>query len=159
MDKIRENIGICPQENCLFNLLTVRETIQFFARLKGVYSKVSREEAEEDVDRAIRDIALAEKRNTLAKNLSGGMKRKLSVAIAFCGGSKTVILDEPTSGMYVRLFWISSAIDRPDYSHRFHLLCCTGIHFRDASLGTLFVAIEKIDVSFLLRISWMRPTF
>ena len=60
---------------------------------------MSREEAEEHVDQAIQDIALSEKCHTLAKNLSGGMKRKLSVAIAFCGGSKTVFLDEPTSGM------------------------------------------------------------
>ena len=45
-------------------------------------------------------VALGEKRNTLAKNLSGGMKRKLSVAIAFCGGSKVVLLDEPTSGTF-----------------------------------------------------------
>mmetsp|Transcript_10049 Transcript_10049/g.22007 ORF Transcript_10049/g.22007 Transcript_10049/m.22007 type:complete len:1232 (-) Transcript_10049:333-4028(-) len=40
-----------------------------------------------------------EKRDTQSRNLSGGMKRKLSVAIAFCGGSKVVLLDEPTSGM------------------------------------------------------------
>ena len=99
MGEIRENIGLCPQDNCLFDMLTVRETVQFFARLKGVYDKVSVEEAEEHVDQSIRDIALAEKCNTLAKSFSGGMKRKLSVAIAFCGGSKTVILDEPTSGM------------------------------------------------------------
>jgi ATP-binding cassette subfamily A (ABC1) protein 3 len=99
MQKIREDIGICPQENCLFDVLTVRETVQFFSRLKGVYSQMSCEEAEEHVDQAIQDIALSEKRNTLAKNLSGGMKRKLSVAVAFCGGSKTVFLDEPTSGM------------------------------------------------------------
>ena len=38
-------------------------------------------------------------RNTKAKNLSGGSKRKLSVAIALCGDSKFVMLDEPTSGM------------------------------------------------------------
>jgi len=80
-------------------MLTVREHVQFFARLKGAYSKTTRTEAEEHVDQALQDIALSEKCNTLAKHLSGGMKRKLSVAIAFCGGSKTVILDEPTSGM------------------------------------------------------------
>ena len=86
----------------LFSFLltvTVREHIQFFARLKGQYSRLSWEEAEDEVDRAIQDVALSEKRNTLSKNLSGGMKRKLSVAMAFCGGSKVVLLDEPTSGM------------------------------------------------------------
>ena len=99
MRNIRKDIGICPQENCLFDMLTVRETVQFFARLKGVYGQMTRREAEAHVDQAIEDIALSEKNLTLAKHLSGGMKRKLSVAIAFCGGSKTVFLDEPTSGM------------------------------------------------------------
>jgi ABC-type multidrug transport system ATPase subunit len=100
--EIREDIGICLQHDCLFPELTVRQHIQFFSRLKGLYSKVSFEEAEAQVDQAIQDVALSEKRNTLSKNLSGGMKRKLSVAMAFCGGSKVVLLDEPTSGMVGR---------------------------------------------------------
>lgn len=99
MDQIRQDIGICLQHDCLFPQLTVREHIQFFSRLKGIYQSGSWDEAEASVDQAIQDVALAEKRNTLSKNLSGGMKRKLSVAIAFCGGSKVVLLDEPTSGM------------------------------------------------------------
>ena len=45
------------------------------------------------------DIGLPEKNNSFVDTLSGGMKRKLSVAIAFVGGSKTVILDEPTAGV------------------------------------------------------------
>jgi ABC-type multidrug transport system ATPase subunit len=96
---IRKDIGICLQHDCLFPYLTVREHVQFFSRLKGLYTKVSKDEADEQVDQAIRDVALFEKRNTLSKDLSGGMKRKLSVAIAFSGRSSVVILDEPTSGM------------------------------------------------------------
>jgi ABC-type multidrug transport system ATPase subunit len=99
LQAIRQDIGICLQHDCLFPDLTVREHIQFFSRLKGLYKKVSKPEAEEHIDQAIRDVALFEKRNSLSKNLSGGMKRKLSVAIAFCGNSKVVLLDEPTSGM------------------------------------------------------------
>jgi ATP-binding cassette, subfamily A (ABC1), member 3 len=99
MPQIRQDIGICLQHDCLFPQLTVREHVQFFARLKGLYGKVSSTEAEKQVDQALIDVALSEKRNCLSKNLSGGMKRKLSVAIAFCGGSKVVLLDEPTSGM------------------------------------------------------------
>jgi ABC-type multidrug transport system ATPase subunit len=87
---IRQEIGICLQHDCLFPNLTVREHVQFFARLKGLYNKVSTEEAEELVDQSIRDVALFEKRNTFSSDLSGGMKRKLSVAIAFCGKSTTV---------------------------------------------------------------------
>jgi ABC-type multidrug transport system ATPase subunit len=96
---IREDIGICLQHDCLFPQLTVREHIQFFSRVKGLYKEMSREAAEEHIDQVIQDVALSEKRNTMSRNLSGGMKRKLSVAIAFCGGSKIVLLDEPTSGM------------------------------------------------------------
>jgi ABC-type multidrug transport system ATPase subunit len=99
MDSIREDIGICLQHDCLFPELTVKEHIEFFARVKGMYAKMSNQEAAEKVDTSISDVALSEKRNTLSKSLSGGMKRKLSVAIAFCGDSKTVLLDEPTSGM------------------------------------------------------------
>lgn len=99
MNGIRQGIGICLQHDCLFPQLTVREHVAFFARIKGMYSKMSYKEAEAKVDASIMDVALGEKRNTLSKNLSGGMKRKLSVAIAFCGDSETVLLDEPTSGM------------------------------------------------------------
>jgi len=108
MSQIREDIGICLQHDCLFPLMTVREHVQFFARIKGLYANNTKEEAEAHVDQAIQDVALAEKRNTLSKNLSGGMKRKLSVAIAFCGGSKVVLLDEPTSGTYDLQSWLAS---------------------------------------------------
>lgn len=47
----------------------------------------------------MKDVGVWDKRNCLAYTLSGGNKRKLSVAIALCGGSKFVLLDEPTSGM------------------------------------------------------------
>lgn len=47
----------------------------------------------------IEDLELSNKRHCLVQTLSGGMKRKLSVAIAFVGGSRAVILDEPTAGV------------------------------------------------------------
>lgn len=47
----------------------------------------------------MKDVGIDDKKNALAYQLSGGNKRKLSVAIALCGGSKFVLLDEPTSGM------------------------------------------------------------
>ena len=100
MDTIREDLGICLQHDCLFPELTVLEHIRFFSRIKGVYQKETFEDAERSVETAIRDVALFEKRNTYSKDLSGGMKRKLSLAIAFCGGSKIVFLDEVSSGMH-----------------------------------------------------------
>eukprot|EP00560_Eucampia_antarctica_P008117 CAMPEP_0197826650 /NCGR_PEP_ID=MMETSP1437-20131217/3581_1 /TAXON_ID=49252 ORGANISM="Eucampia antarctica, Strain CCMP1452" /NCGR_SAMPLE_ID=MMETSP1437 /ASSEMBLY_ACC=CAM_ASM_001096 /LENGTH=1876 /DNA_ID=CAMNT_0043427175 /DNA_START=276 /DNA_END=5906 /DNA_ORIENTATION=- len=99
MSKVRENVGICLQHDCLFPMLTVKEHIEFFARVKGLYENKTHAEANAAVKAAVEDVALAEKINTFSKDLSGGMKRKLSVAIAFCGGSNVVFLDEPTSGM------------------------------------------------------------
>eukprot|EP00978_Attheya_sp_CCMP212_P013362 scaffold33622_cov51-Attheya_sp.AAC.3 len=99
MSDIREGVGICLQHDCLFPLLTVKEHIEFFAKVKGLHLRKSKEEFEQSVLTSIEDVALLEKRNSFSKDLSGGMKRKLSVAIAFCGDSKVVFLDEPTSGM------------------------------------------------------------
>ncbi|KAI3376454.1 hypothetical protein L3Q82_016915 [Scortum barcoo] len=95
IDSIRKYLGMCPQHNVLFNELTVEEHIYFYARLKGL----SRDEVKIEMDQMIKDVGLPHKRKDLAKNLSGGMQRKLSVAIAFVGGSKVVILDEPTAGV------------------------------------------------------------
>ncbi|XP_044040431.1 phospholipid-transporting ATPase ABCA1-like isoform X2 [Siniperca chuatsi] len=95
MDSVRKYLGMCPQHNVLFNELTVEEHIYFYARLKGL----SRDEVKIEMDQMIKDVGLLHKRKDLAKNLSGGMQRKLSVAIAFVGGSKIVILDEPTAGV------------------------------------------------------------
>uniref|UniRef100_A0A8C6U8H6 P-type phospholipid transporter n=1 Tax=Neogobius melanostomus TaxID=47308 RepID=A0A8C6U8H6_9GOBI len=95
MDTIRKYLGMCPQHNVLFSELTVEEHIYFYARLKGC----SKEEVKEEMEQMIKDVGLPHKRKDMAKNLSGGMQRKLSVAIAFVGGSKIVILDEPTAGV------------------------------------------------------------
>uniref|UniRef100_A0A8C6PAR5 P-type phospholipid transporter n=1 Tax=Nothobranchius furzeri TaxID=105023 RepID=A0A8C6PAR5_NOTFU len=95
IDIIRTSMGMCPQYNILFNHLTVEEHILFYSLLKGR----SREVAEMEVENMLLDLGLPHKRNDEAQSLSGGMQRKLSVAMAFVGGSKVVILDEPTSGV------------------------------------------------------------
>ncbi|KAK7101016.1 phospholipid-transporting ATPase ABCA1-like [Littorina saxatilis] len=94
-DEIRRSLGMCPQHNVLFDLLTVEEHIWFYASLKGMTKK----EVKEEMNKMIKDVGLPHKRKEQSRNLSGGMKRKLSVAIAFVGGSRTVILDEPTAGV------------------------------------------------------------
>uniref|UniRef100_A0A671S349 P-type phospholipid transporter n=1 Tax=Sinocyclocheilus anshuiensis TaxID=1608454 RepID=A0A671S349_9TELE len=95
MDAIRQSLGMCPQYNILFNHLTVEEHILFYSLLKGR----DRKEAMQEVENMLEDLGLPHKRDEEAQNLSGGMQRKLSVAMAFVGGSKVVILDEPTSGV------------------------------------------------------------
>uniref|UniRef100_A0A6Q2XU88 ABC transporter domain-containing protein n=1 Tax=Esox lucius TaxID=8010 RepID=A0A6Q2XU88_ESOLU len=96
MDTIRKHLGMCPQHNVLFNDLTVEEHIYFYARLKGR----SRDEVKTEMEQMIKDVGLPHKLAKLERySLSGGMQRKLSVAIAFVGGSSIVILDEPTAGV------------------------------------------------------------
>uniref|UniRef100_A0A8C3RBS5 P-type phospholipid transporter n=1 Tax=Cyanoderma ruficeps TaxID=181631 RepID=A0A8C3RBS5_9PASS len=95
LSTIRQNLGVCPQHNVLFDLLTVEEHIWFYARLKGLPEKKVKEEMEQMAT----DVGLPHKLKARTSRLSGGMQRKLSVALAFVGGSKVVILDEPTAGV------------------------------------------------------------
>lgn len=91
----RKQIGYCSQHNLLFDELTVKEHLIFFSKLKDNYQP-------NEIESMLDQLRLTDKRNKLAKTLSGGMKRKLSVAIAFIGNSKIIILDEPTAGMFKR---------------------------------------------------------
>ncbi|XP_067342054.1 retinal-specific phospholipid-transporting ATPase ABCA4a [Channa argus] len=95
MDTIRLSLGMCPQHNIIFHHMTVAEHIMFYSLLKGR----PKAEAMEEVENMLQDLGLPHKRDELTQNLSGGMQRKLSVALAFVGGAKVVILDEPTSGV------------------------------------------------------------
>ena len=96
-EHVRESLGICPQHNVLFDLLSVWEHLHFFIRLKGTWNWG---EAIKEVNQTMSAINLVGKKHVFSSNLSGGMKRRLSVGLAFIGGSKTVILDEPTSGEF-----------------------------------------------------------
>ncbi|XP_054892052.1 phospholipid-transporting ATPase ABCA3 [Poeciliopsis prolifica] len=95
MALIRRSLGLCPQHDVLFDNLTVREHLLFYAQLKGF----PKEQISDEVDRIICILNLEDKRHSRSKTLSGGMKRKLSIGIALIGDSKVVMLDEPTSGM------------------------------------------------------------
>uniref|UniRef100_A0A671MCW9 P-type phospholipid transporter n=1 Tax=Sinocyclocheilus anshuiensis TaxID=1608454 RepID=A0A671MCW9_9TELE len=95
LSSIRQSLGVCPQHNVLFSMLTVEEHIWFYARLKGL----SEEEVKAETEQILTDTGLPHKRKSRTSQLSGGMQRKLSVALAFVGGSKVVILDEPTAGV------------------------------------------------------------
>ncbi|XP_044088738.1 phospholipid-transporting ATPase ABCA3-like [Neovison vison] len=95
MVHVRNDLGFCPQDDILFSELTVSEHLYFYCVIKGVPPEIRATE----VNNVLTSFDLLEKRDALAQSLSGGMKRKLSIIIALIGGSKVVILDEPTSGM------------------------------------------------------------
>ncbi|XP_049802768.1 ATP-binding cassette sub-family A member 7-like [Schistocerca nitens] len=95
MDSIRKSLGVCPQHNVLFDKLSVEDHLWFFAQLKE-YPKY---QTLHEIGQMLEDLKLSDKRTALASELSGGMQRKLSIAAAFIGGSRTVILDEPTAGV------------------------------------------------------------
>lgn len=73
----------------------MEEHIWFYGRLKGL----SEEQVKGEIQQILKDTGLPHKRHSRTSTLSGGMQRKLSVALAFIGGSKVVILDEPTAGV------------------------------------------------------------
>ncbi|XP_029283093.1 phospholipid-transporting ATPase ABCA1b isoform X2 [Cottoperca gobio] len=95
LSTIRQSLGVCPQHNVLFSMLTVEEHIWFYGRLKGL----SEQQVKGEIEQILQDTGLPHKRSCRTSALSGGMQRKLSVALAFVGGSKVVILDEPTAGV------------------------------------------------------------
>jgi ATP-binding cassette, subfamily A (ABC1), member 3 len=81
----------------LFDQLTVKEHLILVCELKNI----NKAEIESQVDDIIKVVMLEEHQNKISKTLSGGMKRKLSLAMALVGGSRLIILDEPTSGLDV----------------------------------------------------------
>jgi len=94
IDKIKEIIDISPQETSVANNLTVKENLEFFA---NIYNNNDTKTINEIVD----IFNLSEVLNQRAKTLSGGYKRRLSIAIALISKPKILFLDEPTLGLDV----------------------------------------------------------
>jgi predicted ABC-type transport system involved in lysophospholipase L1 biosynthesis ATPase subunit len=116
------------QHDVLFENLTVKEHIIFFSQLKGS----SRNHAEQEATELTTRFHLEERLDHLGSELSGGQKRKLSVAIAVCGGSKFVVLDEPTVSRHARTHLSSSSL---------LLICDLGWHGSSGSSRTLGPAV------------------
>ena len=87
-------LGVCPQFDAT-DTMTVIEHLQFYARIRGV------DEVDCNVSEVIRAVGLTAFQTRMAASLSGGNKRKLSLAIALMGNPSVLLLDEPSSGMYV----------------------------------------------------------
>lgn len=93
--RMRAITGVCPQHDILFDVLTCVEHLTFYAGLKGITG----DELKKRINQTIKDVGLEDQKDTFAKDLSGGQKRKLSVAISLIGDPKIIYLDEPTAGM------------------------------------------------------------
>ncbi|XP_076209680.1 ATP-binding cassette sub-family A member 10-like isoform X2 [Aptenodytes patagonicus] len=94
-EEIREMIGICPQFNTQFEVLTVKENLKTFAEIKGIKSK----EVEREVQNILELLDISNIQDTQAEKLSDGQKRKLSIGIAMLGNPQVLFLDEPTAGL------------------------------------------------------------
>ena len=94
IDKIKEVIDVSPQETSIANNLTVKENLEFFANIYG-------DENSETIKEILNTFKLDEVLNQKAKTLSGGYKRRLSIAIALISKPKILFLDEPTLGLDV----------------------------------------------------------
>jgi len=93
--KVRKLIGYCPQHDAIFDLMTVEEHLQYYARIKGIRKDIR----DSLVEKQIREMNLEEHRKKPAGTLSGGNKRKLSVAMCVIGNPPIILLDEPSAGM------------------------------------------------------------
>lgn len=95
MLEIRSFMGVCPQHDILFSDLTAQEHMRLFAGIKNIpYGQIS--SLVEDRLGAVRLLGVRDKR---VGGYSGGMKRRLSVAISTLGDPKIIFMDEPTTGM------------------------------------------------------------
>ncbi len=94
-DATKPLVGVTPQENLVYPSLTCAENLNFFARIYGL----SKQERLRRVDRCLGLVNLGDRATSPAETLSGGMRRRLSMAISLIHQPKLVILDEPTTGL------------------------------------------------------------
>lgn len=93
--RCKKTMGLCPQEIVIWESLTCLEQLEFTARLYDVPRSVARKRSQE----LLGIFGLEEKKHKLAKTLSGGMKRRLNIALALVHDPQILILDEPQAGL------------------------------------------------------------
>ncbi|XP_061143427.1 glucosylceramide transporter ABCA12 [Syngnathus typhle] len=97
LNDVRKDLGVCMQYDVLFDHMTAKEHLLLYGQIKAPHW--SERELHEQVRTTLEETDMYAHRHKRVGALSGGMKRKLSISIAFIGGSRLVVLDEPTTGV------------------------------------------------------------
>ena len=125
--KLTKIIGYCPQENALFDYLTVEEVLKYFKQLKNKQISVNNNnqntiennDDNNDINKIYEIFGLSKYKKKLTTHLSGGNKRKLNFAIALMNNPKIILLDEPSTGVDPesrRLMWINLLSLKREYN-------------------------------------------
>lgn len=94
-DRVRELIGLCPQELALYPELSATDNLVFFGRMAGLGGRQAKESARENLER----VGLSDRAGDAVEKFSGGMKRRVNIAIALMSRPRLLFLDEPTVGI------------------------------------------------------------
>lgn len=92
---IQQQLGMVPQDYCLYERLKVKENVDFYGRLYGIPSN----EINYRTKNALKRVGLWELKNSFPTTLSGGMKRRLNIACSIVHEPKLIIMDEPTASL------------------------------------------------------------
>lgn len=96
--KVKEIIGYVPQEDIIYENLTLRRMLQYTAKLR-MPKDTNQEEIEQRIENVLNTLELTEHQNTVIRKLSGGQKKRASIAVELLADPKLFFLDEPTSGL------------------------------------------------------------
>lgn len=91
----KRRLGVAPQDNLFYRSLSGRDNLRFFGKIYGL----SRQTCHQRADWCLAAVNLADKATIPAENLSGGMQRRLNLAIALMHNPQLLVLDEPTAGL------------------------------------------------------------